>query len=102
MTDTEMLAAAKNYMDITWQDESTDSKMSGIIARGKARLQKVAGSALTFSVESPETALLLDYCLYAWSQALSEWESAYKSELIALRIQTLAPLDVGGDTDGEA
>lgn len=102
MTDTELLAAARNYMDITWQDESTDSKMSGIIARGKTRLQKVAGSTLTFAENSPETALLLDYCLYAWSQALSEWENSYKSELIALRIQALTPPAAGGDTDGEA
>lgn len=98
MTDSELLAAAKNYCDITWQDESTDSKLSGIVARGKARLQKVAGSALTFSVESPETALLLDYCLYALASALSEWETAYKSDLIALRIQSLIP---GGDPDGK-
>ena len=101
MTDNELLAAAKNYLDITWQDESTDSKLSGIVARGQTRLQNVAGSPLTFAANSPETALLMDYCLYAWSQALSDWETAYKSELIALRIQALTPLAVGGDTNGE-
>lgn len=98
MTDAELLAAAKNYLDITWQDESTDGKLSGIVARGKARLQKVAGSSLSFTVDAPETALLLDYCLYAWSSALAEWETAYKSELIALRLQTLTPS--GGESDG--
>lgn len=100
MTEAEIFAAVKNYLDMNWQDEMQDSKISGIIKRGKSRLQNVAGASLSFSENSREMELLLDYCLYAISHALSEWETAYKSELIALRLQTLTP--AGGDEDEAA
>ena len=31
----ELLAAAKNYLDITWEDQEGDKKLSGILEPGK-------------------------------------------------------------------
>ena len=65
-----MLQDVKDYLHITWQDEKTDQNLTGMINRGMARLQKIAGVPLDFSEESLARGLLLDYCRYANSHAL--------------------------------
>lgn len=80
-----LLAAVRNYLDITWTDTGTDTKLTGIIIRGKAYLDLKIGSALDYSVEDLPRQLLLDYCLYARSNALDEFEANYLSMLLTLQ-----------------
>ena len=39
-----LLNDVKNYLDISWEDENTDNKITGIIERGMKYLNKVAGN----------------------------------------------------------
>lgn len=87
-----LLNAVKGYLKITWQDEATDVEITGYINRGMARLQKIAGAPLDFTVEDQPRALLLDYCRYARSQALEVFEKNFEAELLDLNLSTQAPI----------
>ena len=39
----ELLAAAENYLNITWNDQATDDKVCGLIASGTAYLDLKGG-----------------------------------------------------------
>lgn len=84
---TELLEQAKDYLGITWQDEATDRRISGFLERGKARLNRIAGTVLDFDAEDLPKALLLDYCRYANAQALEVFEINFTGELLDLHEQ---------------
>ena len=86
MVTDEMLQAVRNYLDITFEDAETDKKLQGIIARGMAYLNEVAGTELDYSEEAEHRALLLDYCRYARNNVLELFEQNFSAELISLRI----------------
>lgn len=81
-----LLEGVRNYLDITYQDDETDRKLSGIISRGKAYLDNMAGKSQDYEAEALPRALLLDYCRYARSNALELFEQNFRAELITLRI----------------
>lgn len=84
--DEQLLSDIKNYLHITWQDESTDNLITGYIKRGEARLQQIAGVSLDFTKEDLPRSLLFDYCRYANSQALEVFEKNFESELLELNL----------------
>ncbi len=92
--DKELLEEVKNYLDITWEDEATDRKVEGMINRGKARLEEIAGAPLSFQIPGLPQSLLLDYCRYTYSNALEMFWKNFRDELVALNIQY-------GDMEGD-
>ena len=82
-----MLNEVKSYLHITWQDAATDSNLTGMIDRGMARLQDIAGATLDFTAEDLPRSLLLDYCRYANSHALEVFEKNFGAELMSLHIK---------------
>jgi len=84
-----LLEAIKAYLHITWEDTNTEINITGMINRGMARLQTIAGVSLDFTIEDDARALLFDYVRYANSQALEVWETNFASELMALHINSL-------------
>ena len=82
-----LLSDVKDYLDITWDDAGTDSKLAGIIQRGIKYIDHVAGAEQDYSVEDKAKELLLDYCRYVRSNALSEFQNNYLSELLTLQIK---------------
>ena len=90
----QLLADIKIYLHITWFDVNTDIKLNGMINRGMARLQTIAGVPLDFSVEDTPRALLFDYVRYANSQALEMWEKNFASELMSLHVKSQVAVHV--------
>lgn len=82
-----LLEAARNYLDITWQDEAGDAKLSGILRRGMQYLDALAGCALDYAAEDAPRALLLEYARYVRSEALDEFQGNYLHELLSLQIR---------------
>lgn len=82
-----LLTDVKNYLDITWEDEQTNSKLTGIIKRGINYIDSAAGAVQDYSKEEKAKELLLDYCRYVRSNALSEFQNNYLSELLTLQIK---------------
>ncbi len=68
-----LLNDVKNYLDITWTDESTDKKVTGIIERGMNFLSRKSGKELDFIIEGLPKELLLEYCRYARNGILNEF-----------------------------
>lgn len=81
-----LLAAVRNNLDITWSDVDVDIKLAGIIARGMKYLDGVAGTELDYTLEDKPRELLMDYCRYARSNALDEFQVNYLHELLSLQI----------------
>jgi len=94
-----LLAAVKNYLDITWTDTDLDTKLTGIIARGMKYLDGVAGAELDYTVEDKPRELLLDYCRYVRSNALDEYMTNYLPELLTLQMQKEVAAYVEEHTD---
>lgn len=89
-----VLEAIKSYLHITWEDTNTDVNLTGMINRGIARLQNIAGvPVLDFTIEDLPRQLLFDYVRYANSQALEMWEKNFASELMSLHIITQVNLE---------
>lgn len=81
----------KAYLDITWDDNATDTKVLGIAARAEVYLRKAAGKPILFSVDMADQnvlQLLYDCCRYIRGNALDEFGVNYGSELWALRANT--------------
>lgn len=86
--DTALLTEVKEYVGITWIDNKTDRKITGIIKRGMAYLQDVAGvPTLDFSKEDSPKSLLLDYVRYANSHALEMFPINFQGELLSLHLK---------------
>ncbi|AKL96627.1 hypothetical protein CACET_c31830 [Clostridium aceticum] len=81
-----LLEAVRNYLDITWEDSAGDEKLSGIIARGIKYIDRIAGSEMDYSIEDKPRELLFDYCRYARSNDLEEFQKNYLHELLTLQI----------------
>jgi hypothetical protein len=94
-----LLEAVRNYLDITWEDPAGDEKLTGIIARGMKYINKVAGAELDYGVEDKPQELLLDYCRYARSSALDEFQTNYLHELLSLQIDQEVKDYVAENTD---
>ena len=82
-----LLNAVRNYLDITWNDDAGDEKLSGIVARGMKYLDGVAGESLDYMTEDKPRELLMDYCRYVRSNALDEFQQNYLPELLTLQNQ---------------
>ena len=83
-----LLQDAKDYLHISWDDEKTDKNLTGMIKRGMAHLNKIAGvSNLDCVAEDSPKSLLLDYVRYANSQALEVFEMNFQSELLSLHLE---------------
>ena len=82
-----LLDSVKNYLDITWTDTPTNTKITGIIERGMKYIDGVSGATNDYTIEDKPKELLLDYCRYVRSNALSEFQNNYLSELLTLQIK---------------
>ncbi|NFH74545.1 hypothetical protein FDC58_18500 [Clostridium botulinum] len=95
-----LLQDVKDYLHISWDDEKTDKNLTGMIKRGMAHLNKIAGvSFLDYTVEDSPKSLLLDYVRYANSQALEVFEMNFQGELLSLHLEYQA--NVQGDSENE-
>jgi hypothetical protein len=82
----ELLSDALNYLDITWRDDDTDKKVTGILARGMAFIDKAAGRPQDYTAEDLPRALLFDYARYARENATQDYVDNYLTELNSLRM----------------
>lgn len=94
-----MLQAAKDYLKITWDDE--DLRLQGIIDRGRAYLNGLAGADLDFDAEGLPRALLLDYCRYVYNNASEYFEENFAHQLLRMQLQAAVAQLAEEDGDDE-
>lgn len=83
----ELLSAVKNYLDITWADQDGDEKLSGILARGKSYLDRIAGEPLDYEEGSRGRELLFDYARYVRAGCLQDFAGDFSTELNTLNAE---------------
>lgn len=79
-----LLKDVKDYLKITWDDE--DDSLDGVIRRGQANLEELTGTTLNFEQEGQAKSLLLDYCRYAYNNALEYFEENFSKEILRLQL----------------
>lgn len=96
-----LLDELKLYLDITWEDQHTDAKLSGILARAQTKICAYAGTDVEFPEGSEELQLLLDMCRYVYNNASEDFEANYLPDLLMLRAKykTEAMPDEGEEAD---
>lgn len=85
----ELLAAAENYLNITWNDQTTDDKVCGLIASGTAYLDLKGGGVLDYEADGMPRTLLLEYVRYGYSSALDVFETNYMNQILTMRHERL-------------
>lgn len=79
-----MLDTVKAVLKITWNDE--DVTLQGMISRGMAYLNDLVGTDLNYTEEGQPKALLLEYCRYAYNNALEYFGVNFKEDLLRLQL----------------
>ena len=85
----ELLAAAENYLNITWNDQATDVKVCGLIASGTTYLDLKGGGVLDYEADGMPRTLLLEYVRYGYSSALDVFETNYMNQILTMRHERL-------------
>lgn len=80
-----LLADVKNWLDITWEDDATDAKVSGLIASGMVYLDGKLGEAGDYTRDGLPRTLLLEYCRYGLDSALDVFENNYQSMILDMQ-----------------
>jgi hypothetical protein len=81
-----MLEELKSYLKITWNDE--DTSLNRLIEQGKAYLNDLMGVTLDYDSEGQPKSLLLDYCRYAYNNALEYFEENFQKEILRLQFKS--------------
>lgn len=84
-----LLNDIKIYLNITWNDEATDKKISGLIASGIYYLDLKRGASADYTAEGLPRTLLFDFVRYARDDALDVFENNYLSLIVAMRNESL-------------
>lgn len=81
----ELLADVKNHLNITWDDEATDSKVRGLIASATVYLDGKCGTVQNYDADGMARTLMMEHARYARDEALDVFETNYRSMLLALQ-----------------
>ena len=81
-----LLASVRNYLDITWTDAAGDQKLIGIIGRGIAYVDRIAGREQDYIAPGLAQTLLFNYCRYERANAIEDFAANYQLELISLQL----------------
>ena len=82
---TGLLEEIENYCDVTWNDEATDRKYSGLIASGIRYLDEKAGEEMDYTQDGDGLTLLKEYVRYARDGAMDVFENNYLHLLLSLQ-----------------
>lgn len=74
----------KDILRITWDDE--DQLIINTIDRGKHYLEELAGVALDFDEQNQARSLLLNYCRYAYNNALEYFDDNFSQQILRLQM----------------
>lgn len=91
-----LLADVKNYLNITWEDEATDSKISGLIASGAVYLDIKNGEQADYTQDGLPRTLLMEYVRYARDNALDVFENNYQALILGMQNEKVVSRYVAG------
>ena len=80
-----LLSDVKNYLNITWDDDATDAKVSGLIASGMVYLNAKYGEEADYTADGMPRTLLMEYVRYARDSALDVFENNFQALLLGMQ-----------------
>ena len=80
-----LLDDIKVYLDITWDDEQTNRRITGLIEDGMAYLDDKLGEAGDYLSPGYPRTQLKEYVRYARDAALDVFENNYQSLILAMQ-----------------
>lgn len=78
----------KRKLNITWEDETTNARVTDIINAAIPILSHKLGITdpnMDFSISGAENMLFLAYCLYEWNHSAAEFDANYSNEIAQIR-----------------
>lgn len=81
----ELLADVKRVLNITWADEDTDRKLVSIIDNAVYYINSKLGTSADIIHAGYPRMLLMEYCRYAWNEALDAFETNYQSLILSMQ-----------------
>lgn len=81
----ELLEDVKNHLNITWDDDATDSKIRGLIAAATAYLDEKGGTVLDYDADGLPRMLMMEFVRYARDEALDVFENNYMSMILSMQ-----------------
>jgi hypothetical protein len=77
-----MLDELKNYLNISWQDELIDNKLTQLVNESKAVLNHLMGVNLDYEQDQEAKELLFNRVRYAYNNALDEFEKNFAQVIL--------------------
>lgn len=106
-----LLADVKAYLNITWDDETTDTKISGLVASGMVYLDGKLGrvylngkysDGADYVADGLPRTLLFEYVRYGRDAALDVFENNYTSMILAMQHERMVAAYVGSAESTDA
>lgn len=79
------LEEVKNYLNITYDDEDIDAKLTGIINRADAYIRNVVAAGADDTLTETENQLVLDACRYIFNDAFEDFTRNFLTEINGAR-----------------
>lgn len=83
----EILSDVKRSLNITWDDEETDRKVLNIICNAVYYINSKLGNQADFTQPGFPRMLLMEYCRYAYNEALDAFETNYMSMILSMQFE---------------
>ena len=83
-----LLKQVKRKLNVTWDDDDTNSRIEEIIKNAIPSLKHKLGifnKDFDFSAEGIENTLFINYCLYEWNHCLNEFDDNYANDIAQTR-----------------
>lgn len=75
----------KRHLHITWSDIDTDEGLVRKMVSAELAINHKLGAACDILSPGQAQELYLNYMLYSWNDALNEFDSAYRAEILQVR-----------------
>lgn len=81
-----LLGEVKNFLDITWEDEDLDDKLTGMISRSMAAVQRLTPNEINWKENEAARTLLFNRVMYDRDKRLDEFHKNWLAELYSFQL----------------
>lgn len=75
----------KNELNITWEEEETNLRLSRIIANAMLTMNRKLGLDIDYTESGQEQELFLAYCVYVYNNCANQFDENYLNEIMQIR-----------------
>ena len=80
-----LLSDVKDRLNITWDNENTDKKLTSMIEDAEIYLNHLLGAECDYSAPGMFHKLFLNYAMYSYNHCEEEFEDAYRKDILTLQ-----------------